>query len=229
MPGALDADHPGLGYRGEPLHRLVGPQVVIQLRHERDHRLARIRPPLQMLRPAELQRRAEQDRSLDRGVVAIHQGEVGAEGPSDQPAVHQHRVLGELGELDGRGDVEPLVPRPVEAAVGHASCRRRAAGVEPKDRDVGQRREAVGRLLEDVAVHVAAVGGQRVQCDQRGDRVAFEGQGQLPDQAQAIGRMELDVATACWKDRAGPNQMCANVIHLETTLEDTLHSLLSSR
>ena len=177
MLGALDADHLDVGDDTQPLHRLVGTQVVVELGHECDHWLARTGPFPQMFRAAVPQGRAEQDDPLDRRVVAVHQSEVGAERPPEQPAVYQRRVLGELGELDRRGDVEAFVSGLVEAALGRPSRGGRATGVEPQDGDVGQRRETVGRLLQEVTVHEAAVGGQRVQGDQGGDRIPIQWQG----------------------------------------------------
>jgi len=43
-------------------------------------------------------------------------------------------------------------------------------GVEPENRQIGQRRQAVGGLAEQMAVHHPAVGRQRVHTDHRCDR-----------------------------------------------------------
>ena len=46
---ALDADHPGLRHRGEPLRRLGRLEVVVVLGHQRHERLAAVGPGLQVL------------------------------------------------------------------------------------------------------------------------------------------------------------------------------------
>ena len=57
---------------------------------------------------------------------------------------------------------------------------RRAPGVEPQHREVGQGRQPPGRLAQHVAVHHAAVGGQRVQADQGGHRGRSAGSASSP-------------------------------------------------
>ena len=57
-------------------------QVVVVLGHERHQRLARVGPLLQVLRAAEAQRRADQQRALHARVAAVHERQVGAEATS---------------------------------------------------------------------------------------------------------------------------------------------------
>ena len=87
--GAVHADDLGLRDARRTAPRLRGPQVVVELGDEREQRLARICPRGKVFRAGVPQRRAEQDGALDRRVVAVHQGQVGAERPADQPAVRQ--------------------------------------------------------------------------------------------------------------------------------------------
>src|SRR4249919_1698989 len=77
----------------------------------------------------------------------------------------------ELGVLDGGGHVVLLPHRVVEGALAGALLAPRAARVEAEHRDARQRRQPEGRLAVHVAVHHAAVGGQRVQADEGGDRL----------------------------------------------------------
>ena len=82
-----------------------------------------------------------------------------------------------------------------------AALRRGSPGVEAQHGQVGQRRQPVRRLAEQVAVHHAAGGRQRMQADQRRDRRAARRQGQLADQIEPVGR----VAARCPPGaRAGP-------------------------
>jgi hypothetical protein len=62
----------------------------------------------------------------------------------------------------------------------------RAAGIEPQHSQAGQRGQAERRLPEQVAVHHAAVRGQRVQADQRGNGIGVRGKGQFSDQPQPV-------------------------------------------
>jgi hypothetical protein len=185
--GTVDPDHLGLRNGGKPATSLVGLQVVVELGHERRDRLAGLGPRRQMVVRAESQRRRQQDQTLDGGVETVHERQVGAERPPDQPDVGE---VGELGVLDGRRDVELLVLGVVELAAAGALDAAGAAGVEPQHGDAGERGEPVRRLAEQVAVHHAAVSRQRVQADHRGHRVAVDGQGQLPHQVDAVGRLQ---------------------------------------
>ena len=80
---------------------------------------------------------------------------------------------------------------------------RRAAGVEPQHRDVGEGGQPAGRLAEDVAVHGAAVRGQRVEGHQRRAGSRSSGQRQLADERQAVGGVQLDVLAAGRQDGPG--------------------------
>jgi hypothetical protein len=55
--GPVDTDDLGLRNGGKPLSCFVGLEVVVVLRDERDHRLARLRPGGQVLVGSEPQRR----------------------------------------------------------------------------------------------------------------------------------------------------------------------------
>ena len=186
---AGEVDHLGLRHDGEALPRLRRAQEVVQLRHQRHQRLARPCPGVQVLGAGEAQRRADEQRALDRRVAAVAQRQVRAERPAQQPQVRQ--VLG-LREVQRRGDVEALgLPR-VERALARAVLAAGAPRVEAQHRQPGQGREPPGGLAQQVAVHHPALRGQRVQADQRRDRRTVQRQRQLPDQAQPVGGVQGD-------------------------------------
>ena len=170
------------------------------LGHQRHERLAAVGPGLQVLGVAEAQRRAEQDRALDGRVVAVHQRQVGAERPAQQPA-----------GAAGRGTRRTRSPPRRRTARHRASSnapslvparRRRAAGVEPQHGDVGQGGQPVGRLAEDVAVHEAAVRGQRVQASP----AWRPGRGPAAARARRRGSARPRCAARC--PRGGPAGRC---------------------
>ena len=109
----------------------------------------------------------------------------------------------ELGVLEGRGHVVPLPHGVVERALAATLDAPRAAGVEAEDRDVRERGEAERGLAVDVAVHHPAVGGQRVQADERRQRRALDGKRQLADQAQPVRRLQGQGFAAGRQDRVG--------------------------
>ena len=74
------------------------------------------------------------------------------------------------------------------------------AGVEAQHRDPCQRRKPERSLAHHVAVHHTAVGGQRVQADQRRDRVAVLGQRELADQGQIVRGVQRDRLAAGGQD-----------------------------
>jgi hypothetical protein len=135
----------------------------------------------------------------------VHQRQVGAERPTQQPPVRQGRVLVELGQLDRGRDVEPLPHTLVERALAGAGRRRGASGVEPQHRHAGESGQPVGRLPDHVAVHEATVGRQRVQGHQRRDRVAVDRHRQLAHQAQAVRGVQRQPGTPGGQHRAGPD------------------------
>ena len=184
------------GDRGEALACLVRAQVVVELGHQADQRPARGVPAAELVVGGEPQRRREQDRAGDAGSTLPYLSTRSV--PNDQPTSHG---IGQAptGALGDRGrQVEPLAARVVERALAGARRARRAAGVEAQHREVGQRRQPPGRLAQDVAVHHAAVRGQRVQADQGRDRRSRQRQRQLADQRAARRRCAGAAA------RAGP-------------------------
>jgi hypothetical protein len=208
VAGAVDADHLGLVHAGEPAAGLLRAQVVVQLGHQGDQRTAVGVPGVEVGVGGAVQRRRQQDRALDHRVQPVHERELGTEGPADQPRVRQ---VTELGELDGGVHVEALAAALVEGALAGAARAGRAAGVEPEHGDVGQRRQPPGRLAQHVRVHVAAVRGQRVQGDQgRGGcargAVRVDRQGELADQGQAVGGVQLDVLAVRGQDGQGTDR-----------------------
>src|SRR4029450_8727179 len=84
-----------------------------ELGNEDQHRLTEPRPRVEVLVPRVTQWRREQDRTLDRGVGAIHESEVGPEGPADQPTTRKVVILR---VLDRRGHVIALAHRRAELA-----------------------------------------------------------------------------------------------------------------
>ncbi len=133
--------------------------------------------------------------------MRVHEGEVGPEGPAEhvhvgQPALPNH------GER--RLDVVLLPDTVPEAPLAGASGAGDTAEVESEHRHPQQRRQPVGGLADDVGVHETAVGGQRVQAQQRGDGIAVGRQRQLPDQCQPVGGVQLDFFTACREPDGGP-------------------------
>jgi len=187
---SIDADHLGLANRGEPLTGLGRAQVVVELGDQDLERLAERVPLGQVSHGRPVQRRREQDRALDRRIGAVHERELGAERPTDEPPVRQ---VVELGVLDRGRDVVLLTDAALEHPAARATRRRRAAGVEPEHRDVREGGQPPGGLAEDVRVHVAAVRRQRVQGDQRRRRRAIRGYGELADQRESVRGVQLDV------------------------------------
>ena len=59
--------------------------------------------------------------------------------------------------------------------------------VEAQHNQARERGQPVGRLLEQVAVHEAALRRQRVQADQRGHRRPLGRQRHLTDQLEPVG------------------------------------------
>jgi hypothetical protein len=198
--GPLDADDLRLGHDREPLPRLRRLQVVVVLGHERHERGARLRPGPQVLRTGEPQRRAQQDRARHARVAAVHERQVRAEAPADEPDPRQ--VEG-LHEVQGRGHVVLLGHTAAVRALAGALGRAGAAGVEPQHREVGERRQPVRHLLQQVAVHHPAVGGQGVQAHQGGDRRTVQRQRQLADEGQAVGRVQRDGPPVGGQHRVG--------------------------
>ena len=144
--GAVHADHLGLGHPGEALPRLVGPQVVVELGHERDQRPAGRRPAVQVLVGGPVQRRRQQDRRPGRrGSSAPAQRQLGAERPAEQPDLRQPRVDR---VADGRLDVVALRLAAAELAVALALLRLGAPGVEAQHGQVRQRGQPVRRLAD---------------------------------------------------------------------------------
>ena len=86
----------------------------------------------------------------------------------------------------------------VERALAGAAHARRAPGVEAQHGQPGQRRQPPGRLAEDVAVHHAAVGGQRVQADQGGHRLAGR-----PGRASSPTRVRPSAVCSSMSSRRG--------------------------
>lgn len=205
MTGTLDTDDLCLGDRLEAESRGVRAKVVVMLGHKRDDGLAARSPRRQMLRPAPPQRWAEQDDPVDGRVKAVHEGQVRPERPAEKPATGQHRPLVELGELDRGSDVIPFGLREVERALRGSPGGGGSACVEPEDRKIGHRRQAVSGLLEDVAVHEATMGGQRMQRHQRRDRVTVGRYSELADERQTVSGVQLDIVAASREDRAGPH------------------------
>ncbi len=78
-------------------------------------------------------------------------------------------------------------------ALRGASRRGGAARVEAEHRDVGQVRQPPRRLAQHVRVHEAAVGGQRVQGDERRRDASRGWQRELAHERQPVLRDDLDV------------------------------------
>ena len=180
--------------------RLVRPQIVIKPGHQHQQRLARGRPGVELGVARAAQRRGQQDRALNRRVIAPLERQLGAERPAQQPQPRQ-ALRGAPG--DGGGYVVAFGLAAPELALAAAPLRGGAPGVEPEHGQVGEGGQAVGRLAEHVAVHHPALGGQRVQADEGGHRVAVRGLGELADQRQAVGGMQGDLlpaarAAPCW-------------------------------
>ena len=94
---------------------VAGPRRVAGSRRAREPArpgLAERRPGVQVHVGGAVQGRGEQDRTLDRRVAAVHERELGAERPADEPAARQ---VAELGELDRGRDVELLTVAPSNA------------------------------------------------------------------------------------------------------------------
>ena len=72
-----------------------------------------------------------------------------------------------------------------------------AAGVESQHREIGEGGQARGRLPQDVRVHEPARGRQRMQRDERCDRLAIERRRQLAHEGEAVGRVQLDLFASC--------------------------------
>jgi len=143
------ADHLGLGDGGEPPARLVRAQVVVVLGHNCHDRLAGRRPAREIGISGGLQRGREQHDPDDRRLIPISQGQVGPEGPADEPALREPR---ELDVLDRGRNVEPLPGAVVEDAFAGALDACGAAGVEADDGQPRQRNLSI--------VTTAPVGGE---------------------------------------------------------------------
>ena len=182
-------DDLGLRDGREPLARLGRSQVVVELGDERRDRLARLGPGLQVLGLGVPQRRRQQDGPATDGsrpYISVRSV------PNDQPTSQMLGRSANSAYSTAAATSNRSPTAVVERALARALHAGRAAGVEPQHRDVGQRRQPVGRLAEQVAVHHAAVGGQRVQADHRGHRVALRRQCELAHQAQPVGRLQRD-------------------------------------
>ena len=102
-------DHLGLRDRGEPLARLVRAQVVVELGHDRDDRLADVGPDGEVL--VGCAGRSGGDSRIgpdDAGSLPYLRAR---SVPNDQPTTQMLRQLGELDVLDRGGDVVPLALR----------------------------------------------------------------------------------------------------------------------
>ena len=185
---------------GEALLGLGRPEVVVVLGDQGDQPLAGLGPDLQVCGRGEAQRWRQQDRPDHSWVVAVHQRQIGAERPADEP---DRRQICELGVLDGGRHVQGLAPALVEGALTGALDTPGAAGIEPEYRDPGERRQPECRLAEDVAVHHPAVGRQRMKADHGRDRGTFQRDGQLPHESQCVAGLERERRTPCGQDRVG--------------------------
>ena len=198
--GLVDAHNLGLRHCGETLAGLLGLEVVVELRDDRDQGLAGGGPGFEVLRPGVPQGWAEQDHADDAGVHAVHQGQVGAEAPAEQP---RRRQVQGLDQVQGCGDVVVLVDSVAESALAGPLRAGGAAGVEAEHGDVREGWQPVGELLQDVAVHHPAVRRQRMQTHDGRDRRAVHGQGQLADQPQSVGGLQGDQPTFRGKHGVG--------------------------
>ena len=133
------------------------------------------------------------------GAVLEHQ--FGAERPTDQPRVRQGALAYELQDCV---EVLLLGKAAVKDALAGAANRGGTARVEAQHRNIRQSRQAEGRLLVYVRVHVAAVGGQRVEGHQGCFDFAF-GQGEFTDEALAVGGSHNEILAACRQDGASLN------------------------
>jgi hypothetical protein len=174
------------------------------LRHQDGEGLARFRPLLQVLVRGAVQRRRQEDRAFHLGRhrfhCTVHQGQFGAEGPPHQPPVGQAPPDG---EAHGGLDVVLFADALLEGAGACAVRRGRSAGIEPQHGDACQGRQTVGGLAVDMRVHEPAVGGERMQGDQRGMDRPFFGQRQFPNQGVSVVRLQLHVFAPRGQDRGG--------------------------
>ncbi len=106
--------------------------------------------------------------------------------PNDQPTSHGIRQPASDDLGDRGSQVEPLAARLVEGALAGARHARGSSRVEPQHGDSRQRRQSPRHLAVDVAVHHPAVGGERVDADERRDGIALERKGEFADQPQTV-------------------------------------------
>ena len=193
----------GAGHSGEAFAGYGRLQVVVVLGDQRIQRVRDLVPLVQLSRVHAVQRRGEQNRAGELvgvfGAVLEHQ--FGAERPANQPRIRQGALAYELQDCV---EVLLLSEAAVKDALAGAANRGGAARIEAQHRDICQRGQAEGRLLVHVRVHVAAVGGQRVEGHQGCLNLAL-GQGQLTDQALAVGGSHNEILAACRQDGASLN------------------------
>ena len=91
----------------------------------------------------------------------------------------------------------------VECTFAGSSRTRCAPRVEPQDSDIRERGEPPRHLAEEVTVHHAAVGRQRVHTDDRGSWGVMNRQRKFADQCESITRFQRDVASLSGKNGVG--------------------------
>ena len=189
MLGPVHRDQLGLRHPGEPSTGIVGAQVVIEFRDQDQQRLPRRGP---RSRSASLARCSAGDSRIAPSTEGSAPHIRASSVPNDQPTSQAWA---------GRPPGTRRWPRPhraarlavAELAVAAAVLGRGAPGVETQHGQVSQRRQPVGRLAQQVAVHHAAVGGQRVQADQRRHRVPAGGPGDFTDQFETVRGVQFTI------------------------------------
>ncbi len=121
MLGAVDGHQAGLRHGAETLGGFGGLQEVVQFGDQHLQRLARLRPFRKVRVRGAVQRRREQDGSLDfvrhRSRRPVHQGQLRAEGPANEPAVGEATLHREVhGGLNIHPFVDALGERPAAGA-----------------------------------------------------------------------------------------------------------------
>ncbi len=180
-------------HRGETLARLGRTKVIVELRHEHHELCIAARPGGEFGIRCPVQRRRQQDDAGQRMLEAVLQGDLGSERPTHQPGVGQ-AALGN--EFHCRGEIGSFEDAVAEHALRGTAWGVHPAEVEPQNSQIGEGGKPRRRLPQDVRVHEATSGGQRVQGYESGDGVAALRERELADQREAVGGVQLHVLPA---------------------------------
>jgi hypothetical protein len=122
-------------------------------------------------------------------------------------------------ERHGRSDVSSFVVAMAKGSLTRASCTLCSPRIETKHRNLGQGRKPPSGLSQDMGIHEASRGGERMQHHEGCHRGTLGGQREFPYKGEAVAGVKFDVFSASGQRNAAANFDCHGALsNLPTTI-----------